>query len=363
MMYREYANTGKTVSALGFGGMRFENPHDIDTSAATVVHAHNRGVTYFDTAPGYCDDQSESIMGAAVKEMKKSGKPFLLSSKSMKPDGADLRRQLETSLTRLGVDTLDFYNCWYVLTMEDWQGRKSRGAVAEIMKAKEEGLIKHAVFSTHLSGNEIAQVIEEGWFEGVTLGYSAINFPYREEGIASAAANNLGVVIMNPLGGGIIPQAEERFEFLKVRPGQNIIEGALHFLLSDPRISTFLVGMRNIADVDAAVDAVESWTPYTEEELSSIKNSLTEGLNAICTGCRYCKDCPEDIPVWAFAETANHLLLTENFEPADRLKYYWGVDASLMDKCIQCGRCEAACTQKLPIMERFELVKEALAKA
>jgi len=93
--------------------------------------------------------------------------------------------------------------------------RKKGGAVREILKAKEEGLIRHAVFSTHLSGPEIRKVIEEDLFEGVTLGYSTINFPYRDEGITAAAENNMGVVIMNPLGGGIIIQNPDIFSFIK----------------------------------------------------------------------------------------------------------------------------------------------------
>ena len=349
MIYREYGNTGVEVSALGFGGMRFANPDDIDGMAEVVLHAHQQGISYFDTAPGYCGDKSELIMGAAIKEMKKSGKPFVVSTKSMKSDGDEVRKQIETSLERFNLDSIDFFNCWYVLTLEAWAERKEKGAVAAILKAKEEGLIKHAVFSTHLPGPQIAEVIKEGYFEGVTLGYSAINFPYREEGIASAADHKMGVVIMNPLAGGMIPQSPESFEFLKVRDGQSVIDGALQFLYSDPRITTTLVGFRSKEDVNEAVASIEGFESYTEEELQKVKAGVSGELNTLCTSCKYCKDCPEDIPVWAFVESANHLVLQGEAKVADRLKNYWGVDESLIDKCIQCGQCEAACTQKLPI--------------
>ena len=73
---------GKKVSILGFGGMRFENPEDLDTGAETVLHAYNQGISYFDTAPGYCNDKSEDIMGLAIKEMKKQDYPFYISTKS-----------------------------------------------------------------------------------------------------------------------------------------------------------------------------------------------------------------------------------------------------------------------------------------
>ena len=127
MDYRVYGKTGISVSALGFGGMRFENPQDHEKSVATVLRAFDKGVTYFDTAPGYCQDQSEIIIGKAVLEMKKSGKPFYVSTKSNKAEASELRRDLEQSLKRLNVDTIDFYHCWYLLNLDVWERRKTGG--------------------------------------------------------------------------------------------------------------------------------------------------------------------------------------------------------------------------------------------
>ncbi|MDF1568164.1 MAG: aldo/keto reductase [Spirochaetaceae bacterium] len=359
MIYRDYA--GKKTAALGFGAMRFESPHDIDKSAATVLRAHEKGLTYFDTAPGYCDDQSEIIVGEAVKEMKKSRRPFTVSSKSSRSDGDRVREQLETSLKRLNVDTIDYYNCWYVLTKKDWEGRKKGGAVKAILQAKEEGLIRHAAFSTHLPGPQIREVIEEGYFEGVTLGYSVINFPFRQEGIQAAAERNMGVVVMNPLGGGLIPANPDAFGFLKAHPDQSILEAALHFLLSDPRITVSLVGFRNDEDVDSAAAAVDSFQPYTPETIETIRGKVEQEFNAMCTSCMYCNVCPEDIPVWTYMETWNHIKLSGGEDAADRLKYHWGTSIDELERCTSCGKCVRACTQRLPILERFEEVKAAVA--
>jgi hypothetical protein len=40
MLYKRYGKTGKEISAIGFGGMRFANPEDIDANARIVLHAH-----------------------------------------------------------------------------------------------------------------------------------------------------------------------------------------------------------------------------------------------------------------------------------------------------------------------------------
>jgi len=360
MIYREYGNTGEQVSVLGFGGMRFENPSDIDGSAELLLHAMNKGINYFDTAPGYCSDQSEDIFGIAIKEMKKMDKPFYISTKSNKSDGSDLRKNLEDSLRRLNVDKIDFYNCWYVLTMEDWKGRKKGGAVAEILKAREEGLIRHPVFSTHLPGSDIRKVIEEGHFQGVTLGYSVINFPYREEGIAAAAEHNMGVVVMNPLGGGTITQNPDSFNFIRVHPEQNNLDGALHFLMNNKDISVMLTGFRNKNDIDTAVASVDAFKPYTNNEVDIIRKHIDSDFDNLCTTCMYCNVCPVDIPVWKFVETANGLYYDADGSLPDRLKYHWGTDISGLDSCTQCRLCEEVCTQHLPILERFEELKVAI---
>lgn len=358
MEYRVYGKTGNVVSALGFGGMRFEKPKDTDLSAATVLRAFDKGITYFDTAPGYCEDQSEIIMGHAIREMKKSGKPFTISTKSGSPDGSKLRSQLESSLKRLNVEAVDYYHCWCIRSLEEWEARKKGGAVDAILKAKEEGLIRHPAFSTHLPGDQIRQVIEEGYFEGVTLGYSAINFQFRQEGVQGASDHGLGAVVMNPLGGGLITENPDTFQFLKMHPNQSMLEAALHFLFSDPRISVSLVGFRNDEDVDTAVSAVQSYEEYPVEHINEIRERVESDFNSMCTTCMYCKDCPEEIPVWAFMESWNHTKLKGGSSVTDRLKYHWGTSLDELKRCTECGQCSAVCTQRLPIAERFDELKK-----
>lgn len=70
MIYREYGSTGKKVSVIGFGGMRFGK--DEDYAAEVVRHANKLGINYFDTAPFYCDDRSENILEKPSKKCLKN---------------------------------------------------------------------------------------------------------------------------------------------------------------------------------------------------------------------------------------------------------------------------------------------------
>jgi uncharacterized protein len=95
MQYRRYGGTDAEVSILSMGGMRFEAPADVDRMAEIPLYLYDHWVNYFDSAPYYCDDKSEDIVGAAVKEMKKrpGGRRFYVASKSWFM-GDELRKQL-----------------------------------------------------------------------------------------------------------------------------------------------------------------------------------------------------------------------------------------------------------------------------
>ena len=63
MLYKEYGSTGKRISVIGCGGMRLPTPHDHAAGIAILHAARRAGINYFDTAPFYCDDQSEAEVG------------------------------------------------------------------------------------------------------------------------------------------------------------------------------------------------------------------------------------------------------------------------------------------------------------
>lgn len=362
MIYREYGKTGKKVSAIGFGGMRFEEPNNTEGSAELLVHAFEKGINYFDTAPFYFKGKSEKIFGAAVPELRKAGGDFYLSTKSMAKDRDGLRLDLEKSLERLGVDKVDFYHVWCVLSPDDYAKRKAAGVIDEFRRIKEEGLADHICISTHMGGDEIAGLLGEEEYEGITLGYSAINFPFREAGLAAAAEKNMGVVIMNPLGGGAIADNPDAFSFIRMRSEQSIIEAALHFLLSSRSISSALVGFGNRRHIDEAAAAVETLVPYTESEIGLLKDRIQNDFQNMCTTCGYCKVCPEDIQVWAFMESYNHQIMNSQYSAEDRLHWHWDVSPEELERCTRCGRCEDACTQHLPILERFDELREMFRK-
>ncbi|MFA5263768.1 MAG: aldo/keto reductase [Opitutaceae bacterium] len=355
MWQKTYGKTGKKISVVGFGGMRFAKPEDIDGSAEIVRHAHSRGINYFDTAPYYCDDHSEDIFGRAMKTLPRDS--FYVSTKCGEASGDKLRASLERSLTRLNVAKIDFFHIWCLLRPEQLKERMDGGAIPAAIKAKEEGLIGHLVVSSHLDGDGIAAVMDTGIFEGMTIGYNAINFPFRAKALDSALRHNAGVVTMNPLGGGLIPRNAERLAFLKGPQDRDVVQAAIRFNISQPAITAALVGFASKDEVDQAVAAVENFSPYPAEHIERIKAHLSSSFDGFCTGCGYCLPCPADLEIPKLMDVFNHKIL-EGTDDAmrNRLKWHWSLSPEVAEACLQCGECESECTQHLPIMERMKAI-------
>jgi predicted aldo/keto reductase-like oxidoreductase len=165
---------------------------------------------------------------------------------------------------------------------------------------------------------------------------------------------------MNPLGGGIIPEHPELFGFIK-RPGESAVEAGLRFLWDHRDITVTLVGFRSESDVADALAAMDNYKPRTEAELAAVKENAGASFEGICTGCAYCDDCPQDIPIPRYMDAYNQKLLKPEGDGAmkERLSMHWSISASDAGKCVACGQCEEACTQHIPIIERLKHIAKA----
>jgi predicted aldo/keto reductase-like oxidoreductase len=358
MLYRDYGKTGKKVSLLGFGGMRFAHIDDRDECVRTMVKAAEGGVTYFDTAPGYFETKSETVFGEGLAELRRRKLPYYVATKTFKTTEAAISREIEAQLKRLNVSAIDFYHIWCITNLPNWQARKKDGILNTFRKLKAEGLIKHICVSSHLIQDEIEELLMEGVFEGVLFGYSAYNFKTREKAFNAIRAKQLGAVVMNPLGGGIVPQHPELFGFIR-REGESTVRAALRFLWDHQDITTTLVGFSSEEEVAEALAAIEGYSPRTEAELTAVKGRTLDSFEGLCTGCAYCDECPQGIPIPRYMDAYNQKLLAKGSGDqvlGTRLSMHWGITPEGAAKCISCGQCETACTQHLGIIERLKYI-------
>ncbi|MBN1124095.1 MAG: aldo/keto reductase [Sedimentisphaerales bacterium] len=365
MIYAMYGKTGVQVSAVGFGGMRFDVGRSNEENAELLLYARDKGITYFDTAPSYCTDQSEDIFGIAFKQMADQRDRLYVTSKCMPTENDtydSVRAGVEKSLRRIQVDYLDFYHVWCIRRFDQYEmAMRPGGQYESLLRLREEGLIRHVVISTHLSGPDVKRIVNNDEFAGILLGVNILNFQYRWHGVLAAHEAGWGTVAMNPLAGGLIPKNETIFSFL-TETDETPTEAALRFSISCPQINVTLVGFTTKEHIDMACRVADKACLFTPADQERIKRYLTKNMDVLCTGCGYCADvCPKKIIVPSYMQFYNERLLSNKTDKEmiehTRFHHDWVL---LSDRtaeayeCVACGRCEQACTQHLPIIKRLE---------
>jgi len=362
MLYKQYGSTGLKVSAIGFGGMRFDMTQDEASHIDLVHYAFEHGINYFDTAPGYCNDQSEIIFGKALSTLPRD--QVVISTKLMPghiKTASEAYDRIKRSCDRLQTDCIDIFHAWNFRTMEQYADCiRQDGLYEAMLQAKADGLIKHLAFSTHLTGNKASEVIESGRFEGVLLGLNILNFPYRLAAVLAARRRKMATVAMNTLYGGLIAQYENKFPFL-AQDGSTPTMAALRFAAGLELLDVALNGFTTFEHIDMACQAADSARLIRETDLPSYEKLIGSGLDGFCTGCSYCKDCPANIAVPVFMQFYNQKLL-ENVSDKDMIERMkknriWGILPEAVQtsaSCLACGKCEKNCTQHLPIIRRMK---------
>jgi hypothetical protein len=171
---------------------------------------------------------------------------------------------------------------------------------------------------------------------------------------------------MNPLGGGMLTRDEKMLSVLREDESDSFIAAALRFNFSHPEITVVLAGMKNAAEVEFNVDVAESVREPDPEVVKRLIQKFESLGESFCTGCRYCLEhCPEEIQIHLYAGLWDRvrMKLPEDAKRVYKI-YLDGDDHWLKGKrassCTQCGECEEACTQKLPIREYMENIAKFL---
>lgn len=376
LKYRNFGADGTKISALGFGCMRlpeYEKDgkwHIDEEKAIPMLHrAMEQGVNYFDTAPFYCNSNSEITVGRAFHDRREK---VMLSTKIPVGDEvketADYRRWLERSLRRMDTDYIDYYHFWGINKKCFDEKILGLGLLEEAARAKEEGLIRHISFSFHDDPKYIREIIDASRARGVPMETMLVQYNIldraNEEMIAYAASLGMGVVAMGPVGGGRLAAPTDLYARLTGKPSIATYELAFRFVLGNPGISCALSGMQNLDMVDQNVkiaddDALLNKSEW--EQLGTALEQLQKFSELYCTGCRYCQPCPAgiDIPrIFNMYTYYNVYGLTDHAK--GEMARYKKDGGKLIADCKNCGFCEKHCPQKLKIRDQLARVEQIL---
>jgi aryl-alcohol dehydrogenase-like predicted oxidoreductase len=199
--------------AIGGAGWAFAwGKQDDDESVAALRHAAERGINWIDTAAVYGNGHSEEVVGRALREMPPGERPYVFTKCGLVWDednpmvqarrvgaAASLRREVEASLRRLGVERIDLYQMHWPAEdgtpLEDYWGT--------LLDLKKEGKVR----AVGLSNHKVAQLeAAEGLGHVDTLQppFSAIRRDAAEALLPWCAAHRTGVIVYSPMQAGLL---------------------------------------------------------------------------------------------------------------------------------------------------------------
>ena len=309
LMVSEIGFGGHPIGGLGWGGVTDEN------SLAALQRAFDLGINFFDTADIYGHGHSEELIGQALAEVR----PHVLIATKVGLDDthggfarsnfapAYIRRAVEKSLERLRTDYIDLYqlhNPPQKLTKDD--------AVWETLaNLQRQGAIRYYGVSSSTANDARAylrasEATDDRRRFGDTLqvAYNILDQEAAAKGIfIEAHRQGWGVISRVPLASGLLAgqySADHRFPSNDFRSGWAgdrlaetvrrvealrsamsgdlaLVQASLAFVLSQPTVSTVIVGARTSAQIEETAEAGDH-VPLPDEALRAAYDLYSAGF-------------------------------------------------------------------------------------
>jgi predicted aldo/keto reductase-like oxidoreductase len=380
MLYRKMKKTAPELSILGFGCMRLPTRDNgqIDEEQATGMlhYAIDHGVNYVDTAYPYHNGESEPFVGRALAGgyREKVNLATKLPSWLIKSRG-DMDRYLDEQLARLRTDHIDFY-LMHGLNRPFWENLSALGVTDFLDNAIGDKRIRHAGFSFHDNTALFKEIVDSYDWAFAQIQYNFMDEHYQAgtEGLRYAAKKGLGIVVMEPIRGGLLARDLPGISGIwqKAKVQHTPAEWALRWVWNHPEVTVVLSGMSAPEQIRQNVALAETGLAgsLTSKELSlfgKVRKELEKRIIIPCTGCKYCVPCSHGVSIPECFEMFNRGHMYEDKEEARQhyltfLGGFFDGTPHYASLCQECGECEKKCPQSLPIRENLKIVAEYFGK-
>ena len=371
MEMRKWEKQGIETSLLGFGCMRFpttsEGKIDEPRAEAMMDEAIAAGVNYIDTAYPYHGGESELVVGRVLQKYDRGS--FYLATKL--PLWAvnsldDAKRIFAEQLEKLQTDYLDFY-LLHAVGRERWEKVKELGIVEFCEQLKAEGKIRNLGFSFHDDYAAFEEILRaHAWdFCQIQYNYMDRNEQAGDRGYALTEELGVPMVVMEPIKGGSLANFSEDIneKFHQMNPNVSVASFALRWVASHPNVKVILSGMSTEDQVRDNLKTFSSYVPMSQQEQAAIEEIVEELRARVqngCTGCRYCMPCPMGVNIPQNFAIWNRYHMYGTYS---HVQYGWENGLKEEEKaknCIECGKCETLCPQKLSIRQDLKKVQADL---
>lgn len=278
--------------AMGGGGWAFGwGPQDDDDSIAAIHEALGRGINWIDTAAIYGLGHSEEVVRRALAGMAK--KPYVFTKcgivwneqretgRRLKRDS--VRKEVEDSLRRLNVETIDLYQIHWPDPEPDIEE-----AWEEVAKIHREGKARN-IGVCNFNAAQLERVQKIAPVMSLQPPYSMLSPEIEAETLPYCGKHSIGVIAYSPMKSGMLTGAMtreriaampdddfrkrtpnfkeplltrnlklvEKLREIGQRHGRTPGEVAIAWTLRRPEVTGAIVGMRSKAQVDGVIGAAD----------------------------------------------------------------------------------------------------------
>lgn len=288
----EYERLGKsdlTISRIGLGAMSLKNTSE---ESRKVLHrAIELGVNYFDTADLYENGANEKLIGEALKEKRKK---LIIATKvgnQWREDGSGwdwnprkdyILSCAEKSLQRLDTDYIDLYQL-HGGTMQDNMDE----TIEAFELLVQQGKIRYYGISS-IRPNVIREYVTRSNIVSVMMQYSLLDRRPEEACLSLLKENNIGVLSRGSVAQGLLinkpPKDYLNYNADEVKKAAEMVQSlsneirsatqiAIQFVLNHPAITSAIVGMRTMAQLEEAIGSLQ--IPFlTEQEMQLLQQAI-----------------------------------------------------------------------------------------
>jgi aryl-alcohol dehydrogenase-like predicted oxidoreductase len=271
----EITRVGFGAWAIGGGGWEFGwGRQEDDDSIAAIQRALEHGVNWIDTAAAYGFGHSEEVVGRALDGLGDDERPYLFTKASLVQGPGrtvvnnlsrdSILREIDNSLTRLGVDAIDLYQIHWPIP--DFDIEEAWGELTELA---EEGLVRHIGVS-NFGVEQLRRIQSIAPVDTLRPPYSLIDRRIENDVLPFADRHNVGVIVYSPLGSGLLTGAMTRGQLESLPEGDR----RRHYRrFQEPRLSRHLALVERLT----AVGHRHETTPGAVAVAWTLRNAAVDG--------------------------------------------------------------------------------------
>lgn len=287
MPARTLGKSGLQVPILGLGGAL-----DWTTNQNLLRMCFNMGVTFWDTADGYGNGNSEVGIGQYLAKYPEDRKKLFIATKAMnKYDPKQISDSIDSSLKNMNTDYIDLFH-YFNINSADMFSPEIR-QLAE--QKKKEGKIRLFGLTSHLFNGAqfLTQIADAGWFDAVmiVLNYVQMQKDEIKKGLDALTKAGVGIIAMKTQVKNV--NTEETPEQLKalehfMQKGYTLEQAKLKAVWSDESIASACSNITNMTILKDNVVAATDNVKLSSGDFKVLNRLAGATRSSYCAGCGRC---------------------------------------------------------------------------